>query len=93
MEHEFDDNKDALNRQKHGLPLSFGVNIFADEAHIIIPTIRQEDSEERFKVVGMVENRLFTAVFVWRGDPEHPRFISVRRANNAEQKEYDCDEG
>lgn len=94
MECEFDERKDQTNRQKHGLPLNFGLKIFEDEDHIFIASIREQDKEERFKVVGMVENRLFTAVFVWRGDyPQHPRFISVRRSNNAEQKEYNRNEG
>lgn len=93
MEHEFDEKKDALNRQNHnGLSLSFGVRIFEDDAFKIIPTVRKEDGEERNKIVGMVDGKLYTAVFVWRGNPEHPRFISVRRSNNAEQKSY-CNEG
>lgn|GEM_PF-386038 len=86
MEDRFDLTKDATNRMKHRLSLSFGDRIFEEEAHLILSTIRMEDREERFKVVGMVEGKLFTAVFVWRG--EHPRFISVRRSNKGEERSY-----
>ena len=86
MEQRFDPAKDAANRDKHGLPLIFGDQIFEDEAHLILPTIRQEDEEDRFKVVGQVEGKLYTAVFTWRG--ELPRFISVRRSNTGEEKAY-----
>ncbi|WP_157017838.1 BrnT family toxin [Mesorhizobium xinjiangense] len=79
----FDPHKDAINRTKHGLSLAFGDRIFADPAHLILPSIRPE---ERFKVIGMVEEKLFTAVFVWRGG--EPRFISVRRSNNGEERSY-----
>ncbi|WP_443213848.1 BrnT family toxin [Rhodobacter sp. NSM] len=68
------------------MPLIFGDRIFEDDSHLIIPSIRAEDQEERFKVVGEVEGKLFTAVFTWRGDL--PRYISVRRSNNGEERAY-----
>lgn len=51
-----------------------------------LPTIRAEDNEDRFKVVGSVDGQLYTGVFVWRDD--RPRFISVRRSNPREQREH-----
>ena len=78
--------KDAANREKHGLSLAFGDRLFEDNDHLILPSLRPEDGEERFKAIGLVEERLFTAVFVWRGD--QPRFISVRRSNKGEERAY-----
>lgn len=86
MEGRFDPEKDAVNRRKHKLSLRFGDRIFADDNHLIIPSIRRQDGEERFKVVGFVDEKLFTGVFVWRGDV--PRFISVRRSNKGEERAY-----
>ncbi len=86
MEGRFDPAKDAANRDKHGLPLSFGERLFEDEAYLIIPSIRPMDGEERFKIVGSVEGKLFTAVFTWRDGS--PRFISVRRSNDGEERAY-----
>ena len=86
MDGRFDPRKDAANRLKHGLPLEFGDRIFDDVDHLIIPSIRERDGEERFKVVGVVEERSFTGVFVWR--EERPRFISVRRSNVGEERAY-----
>ena len=82
----FDPAKDAANREKHKLSLSFGDQIFEDNNHLIIPSIREIDGEERFKVVGVVGEKLFTGVFVWRDDL--PRFISVRRSNKGEERAY-----
>lgn len=79
----FDPAKDEANREKHGLPLAFGERIFADHNHLIIPSLREIDGEERFKVVGLVSGKLFTGVFTWRDDA--PRFISVRRSNRGEE--------
>ena len=85
-EDRFDLAKDAANRAKHKLPLIFGDRIFEDDNHLIIPSIREIDGEERFKVVGIVGEKLFTGIFVWRGDV--PRFISVRRSNKGEERAY-----
>ncbi len=82
----FDPVKDAINRAKHKLPLAFGDRIFEDNDHLLIPSIRVTDGEERFKVVGIVGDKLFTGVFVWRNDL--PRFISVRRSNDGEERAY-----
>ena len=86
MSDRFDPNKDAINRQKHQLSLAFGDRIFEDPAHLVISSIREVDGEERFKVVGLVEGKLFTGVFVWRDGL--PRFISVRRSNANEERDY-----
>jgi uncharacterized DUF497 family protein len=86
MKIEFDSTKDEIDRQKHGLSLAFGARIFDDPDLLILPTIRDEDDEERYKVVGLVEGRLYTAVHVWRG--EAVRFLSVRRSNRSEEEAY-----
>ena len=86
MEERFDPAKDEINRRKHNLPLAFGDRIFDDDHRLIVPSIREIHGEERFKVVGMVEEKLFVEVFVWRGDL--PRFISVRRSNRGEERAY-----
>ena len=82
----FDPAKDAANRSKHNLPLAFGDRIMDDGNHLIVPSIREIDGEERFKVIGLVDGKLFTGVFVWRGDVS--RFISVRRSNDREERAY-----
>lgn len=91
MEFDFDPAKDEANRFKHGLRLAFGVRVFDDPRHSVIPTIRQGDEEERFKAVGLVNGKLYTAVHVWRG--ETIRLISVRRSNASEQRDYHSDPG
>ncbi len=78
MKIEFGSAKDETNRQKHGLSLAFGARIFDDPDLLILPTIRDEDDEERYKAVGSVEGKLYTAVHVWRDDAV--RFLSVSGA-------------
>ncbi len=87
MRIEYDPEKDAANPGKHGLPLAFGARVFEDTDHIVLPSVRPVDGEDREKAVGLVEGRLYTAVHVWR--VEAVRMISVRRSNAREQRDYD----
>jgi uncharacterized DUF497 family protein len=91
MDIEFDADKDEVNRFKHRLSLAFGKRIFDDPDHVITPTIRIGDEEERHKAIGQVDGKLYTAIHVWRGDVV--RMISVRRSNSREQRNYDSDPG
>ncbi|MBF9150981.1 BrnT family toxin [Novosphingobium sp. 1Y9A] len=91
MEFEFDPAKDEANRFKHGLKLAFGMRIFRDPFHLLTPTIRIGDEEERWKITGLVQGKLYTAIHVWRG--RTVRFISVRRSNSSEQRDYDRNSG
>ncbi len=89
MEIDYDSDKDAINRFKHQLPLAFGKRVFDDPDVHIIPSFRPVDGEDRYKAVGGVDGKLYTAVFVER--EEKTRLISVRRSNDSEQRDYDSD--
>ena len=66
--------------------LAFGAQLFDDPDHIVLASIRPIDGEDRFKVVGMVGGKLFTAVHVQRNGAV--RFLSVRRSNDGEERLY-----
>lgn len=86
MAERFDPEKDQINKAKYGVSLAFGDRIFDDLDNLVVPSIRERDGEERYKVIGLVDDKLFTGVFVWRG--QEPRFISVRRSNQGEERAY-----
>ena len=86
MKIEFDTEKDAANVTRHGVSLAFGAKIFDDHEVLIVPTIREQDREERYKAIGLIGDKLWTAIHVYRGDVV--RFLSVRRSNNSEQRIY-----
>lgn len=64
MQFEFDPAKNATNLAQHGLPLAFGAKLFDDPSHLVVPSFRLEDNEERWKVIGLVDGRLYTVVHV-----------------------------
>ena len=84
---EFDPAKDAINREKHGVSLAFGARLFHDPRHFVLLTERIEDGEQRIKLFGRVDGRLWIAVYVIRNGAI--RFISVRRSNDGEGRIYD----
>jgi hypothetical protein len=73
------------------LKLSFGKRVFDDPFHRILPSFRERDGEDRYKAVGLVDNKLHTTVHIMRG--EAVRLISVRRSNASEQRDYDSNSG
>ena len=87
MEFEFDPAKDEANLAKHGLALGFAPAVFAADDHVILTSFRNSDGEQRYKAIGLVDAKLYTAIHTWRGDVV--RLISVRRSNANERRDYD----
>ena len=86
METEFDPQKDTINMNKHRLSLAEGAKLFNDPNHLILPSIRPIDGEDRFKIIGIKDGKLCTGVYTKRGDVI--RFMSLRRSNNGEERRY-----
>lgn len=85
MQIVFDAEKDAVNRQKHGLPLSLGVAVLEGRTAEFLDT-RQDYGEDRLVCFGYVDRRLHVCVYTVRADVT--RLISVRKANDREVKRY-----
>lgn len=83
---EWDDDKDAANRAKHGLPLSFSLFLFDGRRRLERPSSKQVGGEARIEVMAEVAGRVLFCVYVWRGSRR--RIISVRRAHRSEQRAY-----
>jgi uncharacterized protein len=85
MEFEFDLNKSAMNREKHGLDFVDAQSIWLDEDRALLPLTFVD--EERFMMIGRIDTRLWSAVFTWRG--LRIRIISARRAREDERQHYE----
>jgi uncharacterized DUF497 family protein len=86
---EWDDAKDAANAVKHGISFFEATAVFADSGRIDFDATHPEDGEERRKVVGRIEGRLFVVVYTVRGG--RFRIISARRANAQETHRHGQD--
>jgi uncharacterized DUF497 family protein len=82
---EFDPAKSAENLAKHGIDFEAAQAIWLDENAIDIEA--RSETELRAGVVGMIEDRCWTAFFTVRG--QAIRIISVRRARDYEVEAYE----
>ena len=85
MEFEFDAQKSEQNKQKHGIDFDEAQSLWKDPARIEVPA-RTED-EPRYLLIGMIEDKHWSAVFTYRGGKI--RIISVRRSRKEEIEIYE----
>ncbi|OQW42022.1 MAG: toxin [Proteobacteria bacterium SG_bin5] len=84
---EFDPEKSATNKAKHGIDFVEAQRLWEDRNARYGRVIRVGLTEQRWLVVGRIDDRLWTAVVTYRG--EATRIISVRRAREDEARHYD----
>ena len=82
---EWDDEKNQINLRKHGVDFTDAAQIFFDENRIERRDEFHSDDEDRWQVIGMVNEILFV-IYTERG--ENIRLISARRADKKERMEY-----
>ncbi|MYN09644.1 BrnT family toxin [Pseudoduganella aquatica] len=80
-----DPKKRLANLHKHGIDLNDVDEVFA------APVVTQEDRsrdypEERMRSIGWFRGDI--VVLIWAPPEDSPRFISCRKANKHERKEY-----
>lgn len=82
---EWDENKNRLNIQKHGISFETAALVFADEERIEYYDEAHSVNEDRFVVLGCVQGILYV-VYTMR--EEAARLISARMANAIERRIY-----
>jgi uncharacterized DUF497 family protein len=87
MKYEWDEAKNALNIENHGVDFNDANELFEGNK-LIIPDDRKDYGEKRFIAVGQINNRLMIAVYTqWA--PRAIRIISLRKANNREKARFE----
>lgn len=82
---EWHENKNFLNREKHGIDFETAAYVFKDKYYIEMYDFEHSINEDRYIAIGMVDDLLFV-VFTERG--ERIRLISARLATNSERRLY-----
>lgn len=85
MECEWDSNKNKLNQQKHLLAFEDAHEVL-EGTHLVLEDNRQDYGEKRFVAIGSLRDRIVVLVYTIREDKY--RIISMRKANEREQKAY-----
>ena len=82
---EWDARKDSINARKHGIHFKDAAFVFLDENKIEIYDIKHSDEEDRYIIIGMVNEILFVVYTERIGSI---RIISARKATPSERELY-----
>jgi len=85
MRFEWDDEKRLANVEKHGVDFNDAPKLFTG-LFLILEDVRQDYGEQRFIAFGHVDKRLMVIAFTKRIGVV--RIISMRKANEREQKKF-----
>jgi uncharacterized DUF497 family protein len=87
MNFEWDDDKSNACYRTRGFDFAYAAFAFADPDRIIRQDNRFSYGEDRYELIGRIENRLFVLIYT----PRHGgiRIISARKANLREVKRYE----
>ena len=82
---EWDDNKNKINKKKHGISFEFAAKVFLDDDRIDDFDEFHSDDEDRIKTIGKVD-KILAVIYTER--TEKYRIISARYATKKEENDY-----
>lgn len=85
MNFEWDENKNTVNKEKHGISFEVASFVFNDPMYVEMYDFKHSVYEDRYIAIGKVEEVLFV-VFTERKDTV--RIISARIATETERRIY-----
>ena len=86
MEFEWDDAKSDDCFKRRGFDFAYAVRAFLDPRRIVSPDTRRDYGEDRYKLIGAIDGRVYVVVYTVR-DPA-VRIISARKAGRKEVAEH-----
>jgi uncharacterized DUF497 family protein len=84
---EWDEAKSDQCYAERGFDFAYAARAFFDPNRLIQADTRHCYGEERYQLMGKIEQRLFVVVYTPRGDAI--RIISARKANRREVQHYE----
>lgn len=87
MNFEWDEAKSEACFRERGFDFAYAARTFFDPDRLVQAGTRHSYGEERYQLLGKIEQRLFVVVFTSRHDTM--RIISARKANRRELRHYE----
>ena len=86
---KWDENKNNINVQKHGVTFKEALTVFFDEEALLINDIYHSDEEDRFVLIGQSsKGNILVVCHCYRQNDEVIRIISSRKATKNETQQY-----
>ena len=90
LKFEWDNRKDTINREKHGVSFYEAKSAFFDENARFMADPEHSDDEDRFVLLGLSSQlRLLVVCHCYRDDTDTIRIISARKATRPERLDYE----
>ncbi|MFC2734804.1 MAG: BrnT family toxin [Oribacterium sp.] len=86
---EWDENKNRINKEKHGVSFEEAKTVFFDEEALLEYDESHSDEEDRFRLLGRSSRGNILLVVHCIREESIIRIISSRRANLSEIKNYE----
>lgn len=84
---EWDEEKNIENKKKHGISFEHAMLVFEDDYYIEEYDYKHDEDEDRYDIIGMVDDVLYVVVTYREGDVV--RIISARLATKEERRRYE----
>lgn len=86
---EWDENKNAINKRKHGVSFEEAKTVFYDTEALVIADPEHSEEEDRFIILGLSNKvNLLVVCHCYRASDTVIRIISARKATKTEQSYY-----
>ena len=86
-EFEWDAVKSDACLTHRGFGFTYAVRAFQDNDRIVGRDRRRDYAEDRYRLLGTIEDRVFVVIYTMRGPVV--RIVSARKANARETREYE----
>ena len=87
MEFEWDAARNDAGFTHRGFDFTRAVRAFRDDRRIVGRDRRRDYAEDRYRLLGTIEGRVFVVIYTMRGSVV--RIISAHKANARETREYE----
>jgi uncharacterized DUF497 family protein len=87
MKFTWDENKNTINKTKHCISFEEAINVFYDDAAIVIEDNSEHYDEQRMRIIGLSTNRILFVVYT-EVIANKIHIISARRAEKNEVRLY-----
>lgn len=86
---EWDENKNEINKKKHGISFEEALTSFYDECALVIDDPEHSEQEDRFILLGVSDKaNLLVVCHCYRESDTVIRLISARKATKTETRQY-----
>lgn len=89
MHFDWDENKNQINKNKHGIDFTEASTVFLDEKAILFDDPEHSEQEERFLLLGVSKTvKVCIVCHCYRENDKIIRIISARKATKKETERY-----